>query len=299
MDDSIEQFRIRMHAKVNLALAVGCGDLLSGLHPICSWMHAIDLSDLIEIYKLPDGQESSFAIGWAQASGDDLPVDWSAEDDLVVRAHKAVEAYIHRTLGVKIRVSKSIPAGGGLGGGSADAAGVLIGINTLFDLGLRHDELVEVAMSLGSDIPFFLDTDSEIPRAAIVTGFGDQVARLEQSASGESLMLIFPSFGCHTGRVYQAFDELVDSGHVLESGLVEEIAGHREIDADRLFNDLAEGAKMVSPELAGLIEEFSGLFEQRVHVSGSGSTLFVLGPNDALCPEDGLMGCRFVKTKLC
>ncbi|MBL4698673.1 MAG: hypothetical protein JKX70_07555, partial [Phycisphaerales bacterium] len=169
---------LRAYAKVNLALSVGSVDLQSGLHPICSWMHAIDLFDEVELQKLPESQESRYRIGWARDGEPDEPAGWSIEHDLAVRAHKAMQRAVGRALPVEIRVSKSIPAGGGLGGGSADAAMVLMGINTLFDLGLSHTQLVELAPTLGSDIPFFIDDAdrfNQIPRPAIVQGVGDQI----------------------------------------------------------------------------------------------------------------------------
>lgn len=299
MDESIDIFRIRMHAKINLALAVGQAEPSSGLHPICSWMHAIELADQIKIHRLPEGQESSYAIGWAQRTGNDKPVEWSIQDDLAACAHKAIQSHLGRILPVEVQVSKSIPAGGGLGGGSANAAGVLMGMNELFDLELGHRELVEVAMTLGSDIPFFLNAQNQQPQPAIVEGFGDLITRLSPRRAGTELTLILPSFGCHTGKVYRAFDEIVEPAHGLQSELVYDLAMADSIDSDGLFNDLTAGACAVALELGDIQVRLAGLFEQRVHVSGSGSTLFVLADTDEFDLEDGYLGCRYVKTRLC
>jgi len=181
---------IRAHAKVNLALAVDRVNE-SGLHPICSWMHGVELHDEIEIRRVPDGRESKYAIGWKQANSDDLPVAWDQSTDLSVRAHILVETYVGRSLGVQLRVSKAIPAGGGLGGGSSDAAGVLMGLNTLFALGLDQQTLAGLAMSLGSDVPFFIDggIDSVYPspRPALVRGVGGSVERVECRHAGTAI----------------------------------------------------------------------------------------------------------------
>ncbi len=294
-------FRTRVHAKVNLVLGVGREDEANGLHPICSWMHAIDLCDEIEIRQVPEQQDTEYIVRWARGDGKDVPVEWAIEDDLGVRAHKVVEEHVGRRLPVRLRLIKSIPAGGGLGGGSADAGGVLMGLNVLFDLQLDHQTLVKLAMKLGSDIPFFLDPghlDHPAPRPAIVQGFGDQITRLSSDHVGTPITLIVPSFGCHTGKVYQAFDAMVDAGHTLDAHRVQGIASQGLIDDSDWFNDLAVPAAMVATELGTVRESVQSQGGHRVHVSGSGSTLFVVGATDPglikrLCP-----GCSVVQTRL-
>ncbi len=305
--DQVRVFRTLAHAKVNLALAVDRVDASRGMHPICSWMHAIDLCDEVEITQRSAGSGSGYSIVWASGTGEDEPVAWEPEGDLVCRAHRAVESMVGRGLDVQIRVRKSIPAGGGLGGGSADAAGVLVGLHELFDLKLTREQLVGIALGLGSDIPFFvdgLDAGRLIPRPAIVEGVGDRITRLEQRFDGAPLTLVVPSFGCHTGKVYGAFDELVanEPGLVFREDRVRTIARSGELNASALFNDLAPAAERVSPELVGLRRSISAMLDHvPVHVSGSGSTLFVLGDVDegiARDIETRHDGCRVIRTCL-
>ena len=99
--------------------------------------------------------------------------------------------------------------------------------------------------------------------------------------------------------MYRAFDELVSSTHGLGSDLVHDLAMADSIESDGLFNDLTAGADAVSPELGEIRARLGGVFGRRVHVSGSGSTLFVLGNTDGLDPADDFLGCRYVKTRLC
>ena len=292
---------LRAYAKVNLALSVGSVDLQTGLHPICSLMHAIDLFDDIELRKLPDSQESTYSIGWARDGECDEPVEWSIEHDLAVRAHKTMQIAVGRALPVEIRVSKSIPAGGGLGGGSADAAVVLMGVNTLFDLGLSHTQLVNLASTLGSDIPFFIDLQDRehlIPRPAIVEGVGDQITRLSRSHAGLPVALIVPAYGCHTGQVYNAFDGLDESLQIIQPDRVHELARQTQIEGDALFNQLEPAARVVSAELGVLQDQVSETINQRVNVSGSGSTLFVLGEIDLELIRGTCPRCRVIQTHL-
>lgn len=262
------------HAKVNLALAVGPpipeGQPKAGFHPIASWMHAIDLHDTVEITP---AATTAHDIAWADGS----PVDWDVASDLCVRAHKAVEALLGRELPAMIRVRKSIPAGGGLGGGSADAAAVLLGLRDAFAIDLNDDRLTGVARTLGSDIPFFMDTqawnEGRPPRPALVTGLGEGIRRLDRQS--QQLTLWCPSFGCATGAVYRAFDEAPTE--TCDTERVGRLAEAATIDDAELFNDLAGPAERVEPRLVpcrSAIEDFAG---RPAHVSGSGSTMFTLG----------------------
>src|SRR6185295_18407432 len=123
---------------VNLALSVGpplpAGDPRAGMHPIASWMHAIDLCDEVWITRLVTGA-SRLDIAWADDAPRPSPIDWPSEKDLAFRAHRLLEGDTGRALPAAIRIAKRIPVGGGLGGGSSDAAATLLALNDLFALG--------------------------------------------------------------------------------------------------------------------------------------------------------------------
>lgn len=299
MNISTDRIVIRACAKVNLSLSVGAPTEPSGFHPICSWMHAIGLYDTVEICRAQSDQDSEYSIGWARSEHDDEPVDWAISDDLGVRAHKLVEERVGHRLAVKIRISKSIPAGGGLGGGSSDAAGVLMGMNELFHLDLDQTALVELAMNLGSDIPFFIDPGFSIPRSAIVQGMGEKITRLDATHAGTPITLILPGFGCHTGQVYGAFDSLIESDHQLRHEDIETLATKSAIDEDGLFNDLASAAVEIAPELDEIRTTLQRVIGKPVHVSGSGSTVFVIGSVEPGLIEKVCPSCSVVQIRLC
>jgi 4-diphosphocytidyl-2-C-methyl-D-erythritol kinase len=307
MESGSSSFGTLAHAKVNLALAIGRRQGPREMHPICSWMHAIELADEIEIDGLDEGQKSVYELGWATSTNALRPVAWAIEDDLTVRAHRLIEAGVGRSLPIRLRVSKQIPAGGGLGGGSSDAASVLVGLNQLFDLGLTHEQLCAFGLELGSDVPFFLDpcldTEHPIPRPAIVEGLGETITRLARTHAGSAITLFCPSFGCDTGQVYSRFDEMVDADHVIDADRVRRCAGSEQIDNCALFNDLATPAAKVEPELGVLWRTLEAEINQPIHVSGSGSTLFVVGsyePSSGRAGEQGSpIGCTIHKSRLC
>jgi len=290
----------RAYAKLNLALSVGAPidapqSPRHGYHPICSYMHAIDLCDEVVIERLEDGESSAFEIGWAEDDGSTRPVEWAIEQDLVFRAHAALQRTTRRSLPSAVKVTKSIPAGGGLGGGSSDAACVLMGLDRVFGLGLGISALRDIAMTLGSDIAYFIDEHTPA-RPAIVSGFGESIERVDTKHVGCEVTLVLPRFGCSTGGVYQAFDRLGPDA-------VDVPAVRRVVDSDTLvdamlINDLTPAACIVEPRLGALIERIRKSIGRGVHVTGSGSTCFVLGRVDRACICDLVPDCRIVNTRL-
>jgi 4-diphosphocytidyl-2-C-methyl-D-erythritol kinase len=256
-------------AKLNLALSVGRPDA-SGMHPICSWMVTVDLHDELHLEALEEGSLSLYAILWHADARRTTDIDWSISKDLAVRAHQALEARVGRPLPVRMRLEKRIPVGGGLGGGSSDAAAMLRAVNTLFSLELSPDELAEIARPLGSDVPFLVRGGS-----AIVEGLGERLSHAPLPADAHAVLLL-PNVACPTGPVYRAFDAL-RADAALQPDRVRQLAMRGVApEADEPFNDLADPALEVAPRLRGEREEVAELVGRPVHVSGSGSTLFFM-----------------------
>ncbi len=271
-------------AKVNLALAVGPPREGDGLHPICSWFAPIDLADELLITRLPDDRLSRYAILWHERALRQSPIDWSISKDLAVRAHLLLEQEVGRSLPVQLKLTKRIPIGGGLGGGSSNAAAMLLGVRDLFGLSVSDERLAQLAISLGSDVPFFLR-----PGPAVVAGVGERIERTPPVKPGPALALLFPAFGCPTGAVYRAFDELNSEGP-REREVISMAQRASVVDAD-LFNDLAAPAECVAPDLAELRARAASIAERPVHITGSGSTMFVVcerGPEQAAALSEAL-----------
>jgi 4-diphosphocytidyl-2-C-methyl-D-erythritol kinase len=266
-------------AKVNLALDVGT-PLASGLHPIASWMAPIDLRDSVEIERLPDDTPARLEVSWAHDAPRPSPIDWPHEKDLSMRALRALERALGRTLPAAIQVSKRIPVGGGLGGGSSDAAATLLALRELFALPIDDDTLRSIAMTLGSDVAYFIDDAP--PRPAIVEGLGERVTRVARVPG--RLALVIPAFGCPTGAVYKAFDALPSGTTGTPSGervrAAQAHAIHAGLAHAELFNALAPAACAVVPRLALLLEALTQVGTP--HVTGSGSCLFLVMPDQGI-----------------
>lgn len=138
-------YDLQAPAKLNLFLHV-IGRRADGYHLLQSVFRFIGLSDSLDIDVRRDGQ--------VQRETDLQGV--APEQDLVVRAARALQRHTGIALGAQIRVRKRIPSGGGLGGGSSDAATVLIALNRLWNAGLSRGQLMRIGLELGADVPVFL-----------------------------------------------------------------------------------------------------------------------------------------------
>jgi len=261
----------RAPAKVNLALAVGPPDPASGdrRHPICSWMVRISLCDDLSLTRLPAGSLSRYALLWAPDARHQPDIDWPIRTDLAVRAHLALREAVGRELPVQMKIEKRIPLGAGLGGGSSDAAAMLLACNDLFDLRLPVEQLRELAAVLGSDVPFFIEH-----RSAVIEGFGERIAPAREPHD-LNLVLCLPEYGCATAEVYRLFDDRPPQAFEASAGRVRALAQAERLDAESVFNDLAEPAFVHRPQLRDLAASVADLAERPAHMTGSGAALFV------------------------
>lgn len=203
-----------------------------------------------------------------EVGGLEIPQD---ESNLAVRAARALEQLTGRALPVKIWLHKRLPAGGGLGGGSADAAAVLWGMDSLFELGLGRAGLSPVASALGADVSFGL-----VGGTARGRGIGDQLEPLP-SPGRVPVVLLCPPFGCPTPTVYRLWDEFQPRPARGASQRLAQALTQGEVDLiDLLGNDLQPAAERLRPELTGLRQKMLAAGCRQAMVSGSGSTLFGL-----------------------
>lgn len=285
-------------AKVNLALSVGPPSE-NGMHPIASWMARLDLADDLTLTRLDEGDLSRYAVLWHEDAPRKTEIDWSITSDLAVRAHLLLQEELGRDLPVQLKMEKRVPVGAGLGGGSADAASMLLAVDELFGLELNSDQLVELGARLGSDVPYCLHGG-----AALVEGLGETLERTP-AVSG-TVLLALPAFGCATGAVYKAYD---DEPRDLRADDVRTMARSGTLDVSVLFNDLEAPARRAQPALDRLLNDLRAMASDdlAVHLTGSGSACFAIAPAgngsavhalaDAI--EDQLEGVETVICALC
>ena len=264
--------RMLAQAKINLALRV-LGKQADGFHSIETVFLRLDLGDDIEI-RTTSGARSLRCFEMR---------DKRPEENL---AYRAAELFANETgwpRGFEIEIVKNIPIGGGLGGGSADAAAVLQILNTLSSKPMASERLLELAGRVGSDTPF-LASDYVM---ALSWGRGERLLRLKPLPSRD-IQLFFPPFGIDTGEAYA----LLDAARGPYTGPGPELTTEMFLDwnsaARNSFNDFEPVMRQRHKEIDALLArgERHGLFYR---MSGSGSTVFkVVGvgtrPSDAELP---------------
>ena len=234
-------------AKVNLGLAV-LGRRPDGYHELHTLFATLDLADRVALSPVGRGVE-------LRVVGADLP---AGEENL---AHRAARAYLGAAgveAGVRIELRKEIPVAAGLGGGSADAAAVLVGMERLFGAGV---DLASLAGELGADVPFLLRGG-----LAEARGTGGELRHLP--AIEAHLVLVNPGFPLSTARVYRELGRGDWGGELAVGAILEALARGAE---PPWRNDLEAPAFRLRPELARLKAELAalGLFPL---LSGSGPT---------------------------
>ncbi len=175
---------LRASAKVNLVLEV-LGKRPDGYHELSTVMQAVDLFDRLTV-------EAAATIT-LETSEPALPTD---DRNLVVRAARLLQEAAGIKAGARIVLDKRIPLAAGLGGGSSDAAATLLGLNRLWGLRWRRERLVELAVKLGMDVPFFLGRGR-----ALGTSRGEVLSALP-GVGGYALVLVNPGIGLSTQEVY-------------------------------------------------------------------------------------------------
>lgn len=260
--------RLLAPAKINLHLSVG-GLRRDGFHPILSWMCRVALFDSLELRRV-DKPGVSFRCDEAGVPADARNL-----------AYRAAAALLPASTGVELTLSKLIPTGGGLGGGSSDAARVLLGMNRLLGLGRSTRQLQPIAQMLGSDVAFFLHGPS-----SLCAGRGEIVRPLPRPRANWAV-LILPAMSVSTGLVYRRFDEMGlgpagkdEGGDGDQEGALAAWRRGATLAARELLptlsNDLEPAAFAVAPELGELRRRAEEIAGQPVRMSGSGSTLFTL-----------------------
>lgn len=258
---TVSRVEERAHAKINLWLEV-LGRRDDGFHELETIMHEVDLADRVTVERMSEGV--SLAV-------DDptLPI---GEENLVLRAVRALEKEVGRPLPCHVTLEKHIPAGGGLGGGSSDGAAVLRALRRLYDLPLEDSDLERVAAEFGSDTSFFIQGGT-----AYCRGRGERIEHHAGPRAALDWVLIFPGFPIATASVFGALS-LTESPR--EGYDILSILERRDVDSlrHRLFNRLEEPVRRLHPRIAQWLDAMAG---RGLRVSGSGSTLFMLADDAA------------------
>ncbi len=255
-------------AKLNLFLHV-IGRREDGRHLLQSLFVLIDLADTIDISLRLDGN--------IERTGD---IIGDVEKDLCVRAARALQTATNTSKGANIHVTKNIPSGAGMGGGSSDAATTLIALNRLWNLNLTRDNLMQIGLTLGADVPFFI-----FGQSAFAQGIGEKLAPIEVPNSYWTILM--PNDPTSTAEIFAA-DDLTRNSKSLKISVFSaqlrsewpNLVGH---------NDLQPVASRLNPQIDRALKALGS----GARMTGSGSAVFAWADsadsaNHAArnCPQD-------------
>lgn len=261
--------RADAYAKINLALDI-TGKRPDGYHGIKTVMQELSLHDHVDLEINADPFVKLFVTG----AGAEIPTDVT---NAAVKAANLMREIFRIPEGVSIHITKRIPAASGLGGGSADAAAVIRGMNVLFGLGLDTGRMAELGAKIGADVPFCV-----LGGTALAEGIGEKLTVLPAMPEF-SVLLVKPAEGISTAEAYEAFDALSSVPHPDVDGAAALLRGKPEKNAQWLkafgnhcgnVLEAIAGEKLpVIPVLRKALEEDGAEFSM---MSGSGSCVYGL-----------------------
>jgi 4-diphosphocytidyl-2-C-methyl-D-erythritol kinase len=255
--------------KVNLLLNI-LGKRADGFHELETVMQPVNFCDELSFERGGNAIELS-------CSNKNLPTD---SKNLVFRAAEAFLKLHNLRAGVRIHLEKKIPLAAGLGGGSGNAATTLLGINEIFGSPLPIKALANIAESLGSDIPFFLQN-----KPALATGRGEKIQPLENFSvfKGKAFLLIHPGFGISTPWAYQnlvRFPKALNGEKGRATDLIAKLQTNDFSAAAGEFYNSLEAPALEKFPILGLFQEFlRANGSLAALMSGSGSTTFAICEN--------------------
>ena len=251
-------FTISAPAKLNLFLHV-VGQRSDGYHLLQSVFQLIDLQDTVLLKTRSDRTIQRIN-----------PINGiDPEADLVIKAARLLQETSGTSLGAEIDLVKKIPMGAGLGGGSSDAASTLLGLNHLWQTHLNLDELSQIGLKLGADVPFFIQGNN-----AFVEGVGELITPIELPQN--NYLLIYPGIGIPTPEIFK--DPGLTRNHARIT--ITDLASHL-FDGNSFNNDLEIIAVQKHLEVKLAIDWLATHIPGATpRMSGSGSTVFTQIPEN-------------------
>lgn len=281
---------VRVPGKVNLFLAVG-DRRDDGFHELTTVFHAVSLADQVTVRSA-----DVLSLRLVGEGAGEVPLD---ERNLAWQAAELMAEHVGRAPDVEIIIDKSIPVAGGMAGGSADAAAVLVGMNTLWELGVPRRDLHAMAAELGSDVPFALHGGT-----ALGTGRGEELTTV-LARNTFQWVLAFGAAGLSAAAVYAEIDKLRKTGSPPrledpEPLLTALSSGDPHALAPLLGNDLQPAALTLQPNLRRTLRAGTEAGALAGIVSGSGPTCAFLcaSAEKAIAVSSELAGagvCRTVR----
>lgn len=261
----MNEITIDCPAKINLSLDI-LGKREDGYHEISTIMQTISLYDKVKIKKSND-----FRI---TVKGANLPLD---DNNIALKIAKVMMKKYNIQGGVEINIEKNIPVAAGLAGGSSDAAGVILGINKIYDLNLSDNELMDIGALVGSDVSYLIKRGT-----ALCTGRGEKVETLK-SLTGHKVLIAKPNISVSTKWVYDNLNLKAIENKPNTKLLVSFIENN---DIDSISKNLLNVLETVTITKYKVIDEIKNFMKNNGSIgsimSGSGPTVFGIFKDDSI-----------------
>ena len=257
----MKSYTIKSYAKVNVGLQI-LNQRPDGFHNINTVFQELDFYDTIKLKKKDSGCEFYSNVKWLNNDSTNL---------CVLAFEKLSEEY--DIGGISINLVKKIPSGGGLGGGSSNAAAILKGLCHLYSIDPVYEKLSKIALTIGADVPFFLKGGTQI-----ASGIGEQLVELNGIINGVYLLII-PKFKIDTRWAYKSFKKFLQRPKVEVN--FANLLGRDKTPFKLFENDFESIVIPAYPEIAIIKEKLWSCRPKFVSLSGSGSTVFGIFDDEA------------------
>ena len=261
----MNSIQLKSRAKINLSIDV-LGKRQDGYHLVEMIMQTVDLFDKIKIFSL---KEDTIIV---ESNSSDIPLD---SRNIVYKAADLIKKQYNINKGVKINIEKNIPIAAGMAGGSSNAAAVLVGLNQLWELKLSLEEIKELGLKLGADVPFCIEGN-----AALAENIGEKLTNIDGLSEDTYILICKPELFVSTKEIYQEIDSKIIEKrpdnklliNLLKENKIEEIASN-------MYNVLEEVTKAKYPIISEIEKTMIENNALGSMMSGSGPTVFGLYKN--------------------
>lgn len=256
----MEKIEYKARAKVNLGLDV-CRRLENGYHEVKMIMQTVDIYDELQFKKRKE-RDIILSVDSNDSLGD-------ISNNLIFRAAKLMVEYFSIKEGIEIYLKKHIPVAAGMAGGSADAAATMLAMNELFELGQTKEQLMELAVRLGADIPFCI-----MGGTALAKGIGEELTRLPAPPKAH-ILIAKPAVMVSTKEVYENLHLEKVTSHPDIDGMIQALEdGNLKGITDRMENVLETVTIALHPVIAQIKDTMKENGASNALMSGSGPTVF-------------------------
>ena len=263
----MKNLHVRSFAKINISLNI-TKKREDGFHELDSVMLPISLHDSLVISKLNNASDNYVTV-------DDFSIG-TFTYNLATFSIEKLQSIYHFNDKFRILIHKVVPIQAGLGGGSSNAAFTMKAVNSILKLGATDEELIDLAKSLGCDIPFFIKC-----RPSRVQGIGEVLTPITVK-NNYHVLIVKPEAGCSTREIYELSDQMDLKTCDIEKVITALETGDDDLLAENISNALQEPAISVVPAIQTIINELKTEGLKMVQVTGSGSAVFALSTDKAL-----------------